>query len=500
MFYGSGSFLGLDNLKSSTTSNFSGTLKKLGGDNSFDDTFRRKGGRIGPQPSSVTTPDLSGDSQRQILENSYGHDGQVDKPFDRCQCGLDLLQGRLREEREVSFLGALAFGLTGRPKMIAKTTQQIFEDIKHDFNFCATGVDFQDREGRKRQVGTHQDESLVAMLHQDKAENGVNRFPEQIERTIGDGRRFAVELDFRCVKAGGMVKGFHQLDFVALLKAFVSRLRFEIRHRIVFGARDEMHQLYSALGEPLFKNQECGADRKVGVEDGITGASQGLSGRQQQARHSGHDRWRLTVEPLRGTQCLHALMEFSSQRQTKGFLQSAHQDAHDPEVMPGNCGFFTIVGGILVKGFDRRHFARFLCDFDAVPNQEPTSVKLPQGTGRQHPGHPRRTECVHTPGGGIKKVNQGVVTVGREREPSDETAQPLMVSAYIEAYDDNNEPMECGFSRKTGTKYAENGAKLTKHTEFLLHIIGLCSSFGSPRLAWICKSKPFPLDLPIQWE
>jgi len=70
MFYGSGSFLGLDNLKSSTASNFSGTLKKLGG------------------------------------------------------------------------------------------------------------------EGRRRQVGTHQDESLVAMLHQDKAENGVNRFPEQIEADV----------------------------------------------------------------------------------------------------------------------------------------------------------------------------------------------------------------------------------------------------------------------------------------------------------------------------
>jgi hypothetical protein len=60
--------------------------------------------------------------------------------------------------------------------------------------------------------------------------------------------------------------------------------------------------------------------------------------------------------------------------------------------------------------------------------------------------------------------------------------------------------MERGFSRKTGAKQVENGVKVTKHTEFLLHILGLCSSFGSPHSAWMGTSEPFPLELPIQWE
>ena len=500
MFYGGGSFLGVDHLKSSTASNFSGPLKELGGDDRFDDALRRKGGGIGPQPAGVPSPDLSGDGQRQILEDADGHDGQGDKPFDRRQCGVDLLQGCLREEREVRWFAALAFWLTDRPKMIAKAAQQMFEDVEQDFNFCPQSVDFQDREGWQRQVGRHQDESLVAMLHQDKTEDGINRFPEQVETTIGNGGGTAIARDRWCGHAGGMVKHFHQLDLVAFLKALASRLRFEIRPRIVFGPRDEMPQLDSAVGELLVENQDGGADRKVGVENGITRLFQGLSGRQQQASHPSDERRWLAVKPLRGTQRVHALMDFGLQRQTKEFVQGSRQDTHDSKMVAGNRGLFTVVGGLLMKGFDCRHFAGFLRDFDAVPNQEFPSVKRPQGTSRQYPTHPHRNERVHTPGGGIKKVNQGVITDGSKREPPDKTRPPLMVNAHIQADEDNTKPMERGCSRKPGTKYAENGVKVTKHTEFLLHISGRCTSFGSPRLAWIGRPTPFLLELPIQWE
>ena len=498
MLPGGGSFLGVDNLKSSTTSNFSGPLKELGGDDSFDDALRRKGGGIGSQPTGVTTPDLRGDGQRQILEDADGHDGQGDKSFDRGQCSVDLLQDRLREAREVSGLAALAFGLTGGPKMITKAAQQIFEDIKHHFNFCTIGIDFQDREGRQRQVGTHQDETLVAMLHQDKAEDGVNRFPEQVETTIGNSCGAAIERDLGGGETGGMVKDLHQFDFVAFLKALASRLRIEIGHRIVFGPSDEMHQLHAALGEGLFENQERGANCKVGVEDSITRRAQGFSGCQQQTSHAGDEGWGLPVEPLGRAQRVHAFMDFGPQRQTKGFVHGACQDARHSEMMPGDRGFFTVIAGVLVKGFDPWHLACFLSDFDTVSNQEPTSVKLPQGTGCQHPAHPHRKERLHTPGTGIEKVHQGVVTGGGKREPSDDTAQPLMVSAHIEAYDDNTKPMERGCSRKTGAKHAKNGVKVTKHTEFLLHISGLCSSFEPPHSVWPGTSEPFSLELPVQ--
>jgi hypothetical protein len=73
-----------------------------------------------------------------------------------------------------------------------------------------------------------------------------------------------------------------------------------------------------------------------------------------------------------------------------------------------------------------------------------------------------------------------------------------MVNTHIQADNDNTKPTEGGCSRKTRAKHGQNGVKVSKHPEFLLHLIGLCTSFASPQPAWMGLSKPCLLEEFIQ--
>lgn len=62
-------------LKSSCLSNFPSPSDELCGDDMFDDTLGREGGRHGAQPSGILPPDVPRKRQGQILQNADSDQG-----------------------------------------------------------------------------------------------------------------------------------------------------------------------------------------------------------------------------------------------------------------------------------------------------------------------------------------------------------------------------------------------------------------------------------------
>ncbi len=344
------------------------------------------------------------------MEDADRHQGQHDKPFRGGQRDEHLSARRLTEARKIRrpSLFSRQFGLFRSPKVVGQAAQEILEDIKHHFNLCPEAVDGDDGQRGKGQIRRHQDESLCPMLHQHEAKQAADRFPQEIETTLGDGGCGAVESDF-CSGKGhtrGVVKQRHQLHLLLFPKPWDMLVRDEVADRTLFGTSDDMNHPCPGGRESLIEDQKGGTDGKVGIQDGITRTSKSVCGGHQEARHPGDHRRGLSLEPLRGTQGIHAFMQFPPQRRTERFLERAGQESDHAPVMSPNRRFFAVVGRILTVGFDPWHLSRFFGHFDTIANQERTPLKGHQGTHGGHPGGPDRHQGGDAPGGGRQEMHQ----------------------------------------------------------------------------------------------
>ncbi len=171
--------------------------------------------------------------------------------------------------------------------MIREAANQIFQHVTHHLNLGAKTVDFDDDQGRTRQIRTHQDEPLLAMLDHHTSKPPINWFPKHIEATRRDGCRRAIARH-RCRDDGNAVGSGHDVDqchAFLLSKSFHAGFGHEVSHRIVFGPGDEMRAPRAVLGESFVENQEGWTDRKVGVQHGIARAAHSVSHRQQETSH-----------------------------------------------------------------------------------------------------------------------------------------------------------------------------------------------------------------------
>jgi hypothetical protein len=115
---------------------------------------------------------------------------------------------------------------------------------------------------------------------------------------------------------------------------------------------------------------------------------------------------------------------------------------HEAKMMPADVRGFARVVRRLVQGFHGWHAAGFFAHFDAVAQYESPSGNHDQGIMVEHDSSPLSQEEVELPGGGPEKVQDEVIAVGTQEEPTDNTGNTEMIAANEQAEDNDDKPLK----------------------------------------------------------